>query len=179
MAITKKRIKIVKHGYSYKPIYRVYSGIVSRCYDTSNIAYKDYGGRGILLCEEWADSPKSFCEWAEQNGYKKGLFIDRIDVNKGYSPSNCRFVTPTESNRNTRKTKLTPKSVSRMKRLFIDGASLVQLAEYFDVSRAAVGAVMNGGNWGEIKPERPGNTCCHDSGNIRPNYGRAVKGRQF
>ena len=52
-----------------------------------------YFHKGITVCEEWKHSREAFCKWAKNNGYKKGLQLDRIDNLKGYSPDNCRFVT--------------------------------------------------------------------------------------
>lgn len=91
------RIKQTIHGYHGTKLYKLWAGIVKRCETKSSSNYKDYGGRGITVCEEWRNNPKSFIEWAENNGYEQGLEIDRIDNDMGYSPDNCRFVTHAEN----------------------------------------------------------------------------------
>jgi hypothetical protein len=74
-----------------------------RCYSPKDLAYKNYGGRGITICDEWRASPACFIEWAIQNGWRRGLEIDRRDNNGPYSPLNCRFVTRATNSRNTRR----------------------------------------------------------------------------
>jgi hypothetical protein len=92
----------VKHGKCGTPLYMVWKNMKKRCYNSNNKRFKDYGGRDIVVCEEWRDDAGAFITWAENNGWKPGLEIDRIDNNKGYSPENCRFVTPRENNLNQR-----------------------------------------------------------------------------
>lgn len=95
---------ITKHGIGNKnnKIYRLWEGIKRRAFNSNYSQYKDYGGRGITMCEEWAENPLCFYNWCIQNGYKEGLEIDRIDNNKGYSPDNCRFTDRFTQSRNKR-----------------------------------------------------------------------------
>jgi len=92
-----------KHGLSHLKLYRVWGSMLRRCNDSSIDSYKNYGGRGIRVCEAWSDFV-AFHDWAFASGYREGLFIDRIDNDGNYEPSNCRWVTRRESQNNTRAT---------------------------------------------------------------------------
>lgn len=89
-------------------IYRIYRGMKTRCYNENVPHYKNYGGRGIKICDEWLNEFRKFYEWSILNGYKKNLQIDRIDNDGPYSPENCAWKTPTEQNRNRRNNRLIP-----------------------------------------------------------------------
>lgn len=97
----------VKSGLSTTKLYDVLRNIHKRCFDKTTWNYKQYGGRGITVCDEWSlDKVENFCQWALANGYREGLQIDRIDVNGNYCPSNCRWVTPKDNARNRRSNKI-------------------------------------------------------------------------
>ena len=85
-------------------LYGLWCSMKSRCENPNRPKYKDYGARGIKVCEEWHDAGV-FAAWAFANGYSPGLQIDRKDNNGDYCPENCRFVTPKENSRNRRNTK--------------------------------------------------------------------------
>mgnify|MGYP006976626162 CR=1 FL=1 len=87
---------------SYTRVYHIWSGIKSRCCCPTCSIYCNYGGRGITICDEWKNSPDSFCKWALENGYSDDLTIDRINNDGNYEPSNCRWATYKQQSRNRR-----------------------------------------------------------------------------
>lgn len=91
------------HGLYHHPLYHVCTSLKQRCYNKKNKSYRDYGARGITVCDEWLIDFQSFYEFSISKGWEKGLQIDRINNNGNYDPLNCRFVTR-KINCNNRKT---------------------------------------------------------------------------
>src|SRR3990170_197635 len=99
-----------KHGESNKKrtkLYILWIGIKQRSMNRNYHHYKNYGGRGITICPEWANDYTKFRDWALSNGYVEGLQINRINNNGNYEPSNCNFVISQINNQNQSTTKLT------------------------------------------------------------------------
>ena len=88
--IERLREAATTHGMSQSKFYQTWYDMKRRCYAIKRKDYKWYGGKGIAICEEWLD-PKVFINWCEET-YIEGLTLDRIDVDKNYQPSNCRWV---------------------------------------------------------------------------------------
>lgn len=90
------------HGETGSPLYKCWVSLKQRCNNKSNVDYHLYGERGITVCEEWVSDYPAFKKWALENGYIKGLSLDRKDNDKGYNPDNCRWATTKQQNNNAR-----------------------------------------------------------------------------
>lgn len=111
-----------------KRLYSIWINMKTRCYNPNVRGYKDYGGRGIGICDEWKKSFKSFYEWAIINGYSGNLTLDRKDVNGNYNPDNCKWSNRIEQANNKRTT------------LKINGMSLKKYCREHNISYRAAHA---------------------------------------
>jgi hypothetical protein len=118
-----------RHGQKNTALYGIWHGIVERCTNQNYHHFNDYGGRGITICSEWKNF-ENFFEWNKSlgnDGYKKGLSIDRINNNDGYFPDNCHWATATVQGRNKRNNVL----------ITIDGVTkpVSEWAEFYQINR--------------------------------------------
>lgn len=109
MSKLKESLEKITNGLTNEEIKKInlaYRGMLSRCYNKNRDCYKNYGGRGISVCQEWLDSKHKFIEWSVLNGHKMNLSLDRIDNDLDYSPENCRWADDKTQLRNQRRARL-------------------------------------------------------------------------
>lgn len=136
--------KARKHGLSDAALYGLWSNMMRRCYDEKNEAFKNYGARGILVCERWHNFANFYADMGER---PKGKSLERKNNSEGYSPENCAWVTRQEQARNTRANV----------RIVINGESrlLVEWAELSNLPIGVIWARKNRLNWKDEELLRP------------------------
>jgi len=139
------------HGLSGgHPLYNVWHLMKSRCHVPTCSAYHRYGGRGIYVCETWKKDFMSFYKWAVSHGWKNGLTIERVNNNKGYSPSNCCFITRARQSRNRRSNKLNMEQVKTIRKLYDSGAMRnSELAKEYGITPTTMCKIVHHKLWKE------------------------------
>lgn len=99
-----KYIKREYHGMCGTMVYRAWAHMKERCTNKNDMGYKNYGGRGIKVCEEWMSSFMAYYNFVSSlpNYGVKGYTLDRINNDKGYHPNNVKYSTRVEQNSNRR-----------------------------------------------------------------------------
>lgn len=133
------------HGLWDHPAYDTWEGMMARCYKATHPAFHRYGGRGITVCTEWHD-PSVFIPWLIGMGWQRGLQIDRIDNDGGYSPSNCRVVHPSENSNN--------KSTNRLLVIRGERLTISQASTRFGIGKTTIKERLNRG-WNDEDAVRP------------------------
>lgn len=123
-------------------LYHSWRNMKQRCNNPKHPKYKRYGGRGIKICKEWQDDIVCFMNWANKNGYKEGLTIDRIDNDGDYCPENCRWVTMADNSRRKRTTKITQKQAEEIRNS--PEKDMKILAEEYGCTEGNIWFIING-----------------------------------
>jgi len=141
--------KIKKFTCPYRlRILKIWHGMRTRCYNKSSKSYGRYGGKGILICDEWLSSFDDFYRWSIKNGYGCNLSIDRIESNLGYAPNNCRWADAKMQSRNRRNT-LKESQVIEIKNMIDNGIFPVEIAKKYNVPVKRIYYIKTGLTWNE------------------------------
>lgn len=118
----------ITHGGSKERLYQEWLSMRRRCYDKNTIGWDIYGGRGIIVCEEWSNDYDAFRKWSYENGYDDTLTLDRINYDGNYCPDNCRWITKHDQCRNTR--------YNRFETMNGETKTVIDWCEHFGLSEA-------------------------------------------
>ena len=122
------------HGFTGTPTYKTWTEMKARCLNPSNDSYPNWGGRGITICTRWMKFENFL---ADMNVRPAGMTIERIDNNGNYEPSNCRWATPKQQARNTRRNRLIKyKGITK---------TLIEWAEIMRISPSALRGRIDSG----------------------------------
>lgn len=150
LRIEKSKINVIKnhkHKHSRTRVYGIWQKMKDRCYNKNVRSYKNYGARGISVCEDWL-IPENFISWAKNNGYKDNLTIDRIDNDGNYCPENCKWSDSKQQARN------------RTSNILVDyegkTLTLIELSEKTGITYSCLNARYHRGDRGNrlIRPVR-------------------------
>jgi hypothetical protein len=128
---------------------QIKKGMIKRCYNKNCTRYKRYGGRGLIVCDEWLNDREAFYKWALHYGYQENLTLDRIDNNQGYSPKNCRWATYDEQMQNSIKAKLTAETVLKIRSEY-PTLSYSKLSLKYDVNKSTISCIIKRKTWRNI-----------------------------
>ena len=146
------------HGMTNTATYHTWAGMIQRCNNPNFTHYKRYGGRGIKVCERWLNSFENF--FKDMGEKPKGLSIERINNNKGYNPSNCKWATRKEQAQNRDFSNMS-KGESHKKTFFKEADILkirklakinnfVTIAKIFNVKQNTISGIVNRKSWKHI-----------------------------
>jgi len=137
-----------KHGGFGTRLYRIWFSMKARCFNSNNKFYKNYGGRGIKVCNKWLEFIP-FRDWALNNGYAENLEIDRIDNDKGYYPENCHWTTTAINCQNRGNMKIkNMEMANEIRTLYTTGnCTYKELAKKYNVSISTISVIINNKQW--------------------------------
>ncbi|MCU5407995.1 hypothetical protein OCA16_25990 [Bacillus cereus] len=150
-----------KHGLHNDRLYNIYYGMRARCTNKNNPRYHRYGGRGIVICNEWLISFENFKDWAYSSGYKNDLTIERINNDSNYEPSNCKWIPAKDQlknktrgsakGENNKKAKLKAKEIPEIRYLLNKNFQDSEIGRMYGVTGECIRAIKIGKSWRTVK----------------------------
>jgi predicted XRE-type DNA-binding protein len=139
-----------KHGYENSITYKSWDSMKQRCLNPNHERYKDYGSKGIIICERWKNSFENFLE--DMGERPEGTTIDRIDNSDGYYKENCRWATFKQQARNKSNNKLDEDKIREIKKLLKEtNLTQKEIGNLFGVSLYTISKIKLGKIWRDIK----------------------------
>ena len=135
----------------YPSTYNSWNHMKQRCYNPKNKDFSRYGGKGITVCDRWKGSFKAFLE--DMGARPKGTSIDRIDNNKGYEPTNCRWTDSITQKRNMSRVKLNVELAAYIKAYYNQGGNIASLSRRLNINEATIRNVCQGITWKDVKAD--------------------------
>ena len=134
------------HKLTNHPLYSCWHAMKVRCYNQNCKAYKNYGRRGITVCDRWLNSFQNFYDDMFPT-WQPGLTIERNDNHGPYCPENCSWETHKKQNQNRRSSKITQEIADKIRKLSLSGVTGIALAKQFNTSRPVVSTIINNKAW--------------------------------
>ncbi len=137
------------HGMKNTPEYIAWASMIRRCYNPNIKDFKYWGGKGITVCDRWKNSFLAFCEDMGDKPFKNA-HLDRINGCGNYEPSNCRWVTQTQNNRNKKDVKLNMAKILVIRTLIKNGnLKIKEIAQQYGVHADTIRLIRRNKIWKE------------------------------
>lgn len=144
----KHKPSVFTHLKTKHPLYRKWSGMLTRTLNKREMCYRRYGGRGIKVCDEWRNDFMNFYDWAIENGWKEGLTIDRINNDGDYEPNNCQWLTMKENTMKDRRSTYVKQNLvdKIITRYTTEHITITKLAEEYKTYKKVISSILKENN---------------------------------